>query len=139
MKKIIIASFLLFFALSCNNGNDKDAAASKDIDAARNFIQAALNSDFDKARQYMLKDSLNLQDLEQTARLNTQMSADEKRNYREATLRIHNIHSINDSTSVITYSNSYKNRQDSLKIVKRNGEWLVDFKFIFNHKIDSLP
>lgn len=139
MKKICIASFLLFFAFSCKDKDQQSAATSNDIDAARSFIQAALNSDFDKAREFMLQDSLNLQDLEQTARLNRQMSNEEKMNYKEASIRIHSHRVIDDSTSVIVYSNSYKNRQDSLRLVKEKGTWLVDFKFIFKHKTDSLP
>ena len=31
-----------------------------------------------------------------------------------------------------------KTKQDSLKVIKTNGKWLVDFKYIF-HKTDSLP
>ena len=63
---------------------------------------------------------------------------EEKEKHQEASIRIHQNRKLNDSTSIIYYSNSYKNIQDSLKVIKANGEWLVDFKYIF-HKTDSLP
>ena len=86
----------------------------------------------------MLNDSLSLQDLNAIERLNERLSKEEKEKYQTSSIRIHNDRKINDSTSVIYYSNSYKNKVDSLKVVKNNGVWMVDFKYIF-HKTDSLP
>lgn len=140
MKPLSLLSFLLFFALSCGQNDQTDKQSSEnDIDAARNFIRAALNSDYDLARNYMLQDSLNNEDLNTVVRQNQHLSAEEKKLYREASILIHGRRSENDSTSIIVYSNSYKNRKDSLKIVRVNGDWLVDFKYIFPHKTDSLP
>ena len=134
MKNLIAISFLLFFACSCNSNPNKKEAAENDIDAARTFIRSALDGDYEKAKKFMIQDSLNLEDLNTAIRLNERLSPDEKRGYREATIRIFNKRSIDDSTSIITYSNSYRNRTDSLKVVQTNGTWLVDFKYIFQHK-----
>ena len=86
----------------------------------------------------MVDDSLNKEDLWNIARLNERLSKDEKEAYKASTIRIHESRKVNDSATIITYSNSYRNKIDSLKVVKLNGKWLVDFKYIFNHKIDSL-
>jgi len=141
MKKIIyLGSFLLLCLTACNNDDRQSASTSSDsdIDAARNFIQAALVGDFERAKNFMVNDSLNHEDLNAIQRLNERMTKEEKEKYQGASIRIHQDRKINDSTSVIYYSNSYKNKTDSLKVIKTNGEWLVDFKYIF-HKTDSLP
>lgn len=139
MKKII-SSLLIFVLFACNSEDRQSSStvSDSDIDAARNFIQAALVGDFDKAKTYMVNDSLSLQDLNAIVRLNERLTKEEKEKYQTASIRIHNDKKLNDSTSIIHYSNSYKNKVDSLKVVKHNGVWLVDFKYIF-HKTDSLP
>ena len=141
MKNIFYPLVILLSGFYACNDGDRQAASSSsdsDIDAARNFIQAALAGDFEKAKTYMLNDSLSLQDLNAIERLNERLSKEEKEKYQTASIRIHNDRKINDSTSIIYYSNSYKNKVDSLKVVKNNGVWMVDFKYIF-HKTDSLP
>ena len=139
-KKMYGLLFLVFGLLSCNS-NDRGTASGtsdSDIDAARNFIQAALVGDFQRAKTFMINDSLNHEDLNAIQRLNERLTKEEKEKYQEASIRIHQNRKINDSTSVIYYSNSYRNKTDSLKVIKANGQWLVDFKYIF-HKTDSLP
>ena len=138
MKRFqLFAAVLLLVVTACT---DKDNTTSdNDVDAARNFIQSALNSDFDRARKFMVNDSLNNQDLDNVERLSERLTPEEKQKYKEASIRIHDIRTVNDSTSVIVFSNSYKNKQDSLKVIRINNEWLVDFKYIFKHATDSLP
>lgn len=118
--------------------NAEEVKSENAIDAARNFIQSALNGDFDKAATFMVDDSLNRQDLEMIKRMSRNFPAEEKEKYKEASIRVHQTRVINDSASVIYYSNSYKNKKDSLKVVHLNGQWLVDFKYIFQQGIDSL-
>lgn len=141
MQKIICYFLIFLLALTACNDSDRGTASStsdSDVDAARNFIQAALVGDFDRAKTFMINDSLNMENLNTIQRLNERQTKEEKEKYQVASIRIHNDRKLNDSTSIISYSNSYKNQQDSLKVVKTNGKWLVDFKYIF-HKTDSLP
>jgi len=140
MQKIIFYCSFLYLCLTACNSDDRQsnaATSDSDIDAARNFIQAALVGDFEKAKNFMVNDSLNNEDLNAIERLNERWTKEEKEKHQEASIRIHQNRKLNDSTSIIYYSNSYKNIQDSLKVIKANGEWLVDFKYIF-HKTDSL-
>ena len=139
-KKMLCLSSLVLVLLACNS-DDRGAASGtsdSDIDAARNFIQAALVGDFQRAKTFMINDSLNQEDLNAIQRLNERLTKEEKEKYQEASIRIHQNRKVNDSTSVIYYSNSYRNKTDSLKVIKARGQWLVDFKYIF-HKTDSLP
>ncbi|MBC7947129.1 MAG: DUF4878 domain-containing protein [Chitinophagaceae bacterium] len=139
MKKIFYLSFLLFYLSACNNEDKRDSAAEDDVDAARSFIEAALDGNFDLARTYIVNDSLNNQDINVSERLyNERMQPEDKAKYKTASINIHEIQRQNDSTTIVHYSNTYRNQRDSLKVIRYAGKWLVDFKYIFKHKPDSL-
>jgi hypothetical protein len=140
MKNIFYCcSFLLVCLSACNSDDRQSSSTTSDsaIDAARNFIQAALVGDFERAEKFMANDSLNHEFLIEVQRLNEGLSKEEKEKYQEASIRIHQNRKLNDSTNIIYYSNSYRNKTDSLKVIRSGGEWLVDFKYMF-HKTDSL-
>ncbi len=141
MKKIVYFLIALLPLAPACNSDDRQATkttSDNDIDAARNFIQAALVGDYDKARTFMVNDSLNQGHIGAIERLNERLSQQERDRYKTASIRIHKDRKLNDSTSVVHYSNSYRNKIDSLKVMRVNGKWLVDFKFMFS-KNDSLP
>jgi len=139
MKKIIGFS-LLMFILSCNN-SDKPAEEKRsvtDIDAARNFLEAALKGDFKDASNYMLQDSTNTGYLFYTEEKYKPQTPEEKRELKEASLHFYEpTRRPNDSTTILIFSNSYKNDKDTLKIVRQQGTWLVDLKYLFLHDMDT--
>ena len=61
----------------------------------------------------------------------SRMSPADKQGYRDASINIHNVETVNDSTTIVNYSNSYKKEKADLKVVRLNGAWLVDFKHSF--------
>jgi hypothetical protein len=136
MKKMISFLFLLFYLSACNNAARDAERSENDVDAARNFINASLAGDFQKARTYMLRDSINNELMDQVERLNR--SPAEKKGLAEASINIHNVRKLNDSATVVIYSNSFRNNWDTLKIVRKSGEWLVDFNYLFDQGSDSL-
>ncbi|HEY0731074.1 MAG TPA: hypothetical protein VGD33_01545 [Chitinophagaceae bacterium] len=138
MRSILYYSFLSIFILfSCSE--ESPATSENDVDAARNFIRSALDGNYDKAESYMVQDSLNLQFLETFERnYKDRMSPDDKRSYREASINIHAVKELNDSVSIVNYSNSFKKQNDSLKVVKQNDQWLVDFKYSFQPRDTTL-
>lgn len=133
MRSRILFGFLflqLFYA--CSN-EEKPLTSENDADAARNFIRSALDGEYDKARGFMIADSVNNQFLDAFQRNYTdRMSRDDKKGYREASINIHSLRPVNDSTTVVNYSNSYKKQNDSLKVVKTAAGWLVDLKYSFS-------
>lgn len=133
-------SFLLFFACSCADADKQQESptSENDIDAARNFIQSSLNGEYTRARTYMLKDSANAQYYDAYERNFTRLDGEERRDYREASINIHDVNPLNDSTTIVIFSNSYKNDKDTLKVVKVNSQWLVDFKYLFQHNADTM-
>ena len=140
MKQHILnaSSFLFLFLIACNNGDKDSPKSENDIDAARNFIRSSLDGKFKDAKTFLLNDSTNEQYFDAYERNYQRVDADTKRSYRESTINIHNVKQLNDSTTVVIYSNSYKNDHDTLRILKKNSQWLVDFKYLFEHDNDSL-
>ena len=132
--------FLLFIVTACNNNNNdqQNKKAEDDLDAARTFIDAALKGDFNKAKTYSVKDSINLQFLDVRERIYKNLDAKEKEDYRNASIHLYDVKKVNDSTTVVIYANSYKNDKDTLKVLKLNGQWLVDVKYLWQHDEDSI-
>lgn len=135
MRSSLIISFLFlqFFCACGENERDRSdttTTSENDADAARNFIRSVLDGRLEKARDMLVKDSLNIQLFDAYERIyNTRTSPRDKRGYRESSINIYSVRPENDSTSVISYSNSYKKRVDSLKVIRENGEWKVDLKY----------
>jgi hypothetical protein len=132
MKKLLSAFLFISFFCGCNNSDqDVSGKPENDLDAARTFIRNALDGKFEQARQLMLPDSTNDQTMNVTERNYERMSEANKVGYRNASIQIYNTRNVNDSTRIVTYSNSFKNQKDSLKLVQISGQWLVDLKFTF--------
>jgi hypothetical protein len=141
MKLSPIFVYLFFSLLLACNNSDKQAKENKsesDIDAARNFLEAALKGNYKEASVYMLQDSTNLGYLTVTERSYQRLNPDEKNNLKEASLRFFDTKKINDSTTITIFANSYRNDKDTLKIVREGDLWLVDLKYLFEHDMDTL-
>src|SRR6476620_4156723 len=134
MKRPVIFLSFLFLA-ACNNSDETAARPESDLDAARMFIRDALDGKYDEARQLMVKDSTNENRMSDTERTYAHMTKDDKRSYRESSINVHDLRKINDSTTVVIYSNSFRNIKDSVKVVKWNGQWLVDLKYTFQRTL----
>ena len=143
MKKLFQLLFLYLLLVACNDTDKKaeeTARPENGMDAASKFLRAALDGDYKKARTYLVKDSTNNQMIDIYEKdYNNSLPPEDKKAYKTASIRfLKETHEVNDSTTIVHYSNSYKNRPDSLKIVKLNGEWFIDLNFTFQPK-DSIP
>jgi len=137
MKSIALVFSFLFLLIACNNDEEAKTKSDNDMDAARNFLDAALKGDYKVASAYMLKDSANLEYLNVTERSYHRLSPDEKSRLKAASLRFFDTKQVNDSTTITIFANSYKNDKDTLRIVRANGRWLVDLKYLFEHGTDT--
>lgn len=130
----IISSSLFLLLTACSNADKQGTAKSEnDIDAARNFIRAALDGKFNEAKGFLYNDSSNTEYFDAYRRNYQKIEPEIKRDYRESTINIHAVTQVNDSTTVVIYSNSFKNDHDTLKVLKKNDQWLVDLKYLFQH------
>lgn len=129
----------LLFCCGCKNSDTSAKTdAENNIDAARNFIRAALDGKFEQARQYLLPDSANTNWMDVAERSYQRTEQAVKDGYRTASINIHKVTEVNDSTTVLIYSNSFKNDHDTLKVLRKNGRWLVDLKYLFDHDADTV-
>lgn len=117
----------IFSFLACSNeASFKPAEDAQD--AGREFIRASLDGNMNKAEFYLLQDSVNRMIFDKwKADVYNKLSAEERNKFQNANILPLNIENINDSTVNYTYSNTYKNKDTTtVRIVKRNGSWLVD-------------
>ena len=130
---LIISLFLVGFFTSCRNSDtdrsDTTKTSENDVDAARNFIRLFLDGELDKARTMLVTDSLNTQIFDAYERIYKNRRATEKNGYKGSTIQIHSVRTVNDSVSVVSYSNSFKKIVYSLKVMKDDGAWKIDLKY----------
>jgi hypothetical protein len=129
--KSILACCFIVFLTACNAGKTFDKADDAQ-DAGRQFIRASLDGDYEKARFYLLNDSVNLLLISKWQQGFDKMDRDTRQNYREASILPISIRAINDSVTSYTFSNSFRKDTTTVHIVRHNGEWLVDLKEILN-------
>ncbi|HVY76629.1 MAG TPA: hypothetical protein VG890_17490 [Puia sp.] len=132
MKALSILALILLLA-GCGEGSTFKKADDAQ-DAGRQFIRASLDGDYEKARFYLLNDSLNLLLISKWQQGFDQLDKDTRRQYREASILPINITAVNDSVTTYTFSNSFRKDTTTLRIVRINGDWLVDLKEILNAK-----
>ena len=131
--KTIFAGCLAFFIIACHAGKTFTPAEDAQ-DAGRQFIRASLDGDYEKARFYLLNDSVNLILINKWQQDFDKLDRDTRQNYREASIIAINIKAINDSITTYTFSNSFRKDTTTVHILRKNGEWLVDLKEILNAK-----
>ncbi len=131
MKKIITA-FLLVTIAACNSDHSYKKAEDAQ-DAAREFIRASLDGNYEKAQYYLLGDSTNRYLFERWKGSYDNLSKDEKDKYKDAEILVLDIHTINDSVTSYRYLNSYKKDTTTFKVMRIRGEWVVDLKELMNN------
>jgi len=130
IKKVLFAVSLFFLLLSCNS---KKTIPNTDIDVARAFIKDILEDNFTDAETFLLKEETNKEYFDVFQKEYKNLDKTELENYKNADIIINEISNVNDSVTIINYSNSYKkDKNQKVKMVKVNGQWLVDLKYTFS-------
>ena len=131
MKNLIIYLLVQYVFISCRNEGYEKAEDAEE--AGREFIRASLDGEYDKALFYLLKDSTNtnVMLLDKWKKDYTRRKQEDKINYKDANIIALRITEVNDSTAEYVYTNTFEVADTTtIKIVKVNGEWLVDLKDI---------
>lgn len=127
MKLTLLACLVL--AVACTNSGHYSKAENA-LDAGRQFVDGFLNGDHDKAFFYLLKDSTNEMLFETQRSAYRSMDAATQKNYQGASI-YPTVTDVNDSTTLFRYYHSAKPTDTTtLRIVRKNGEWLVDLKSV---------
>jgi hypothetical protein len=131
IKKLLPAILLL---AACNNSHSYKKAEDAE-DAGREFIRASLDGNYEKASFYLYADSTNKTMYAKWKKDYDRLSPDEQQQYRDASILPVDIHALNDSVTDFTYLNSYKKDTTTIRIIRVNGEWLVDLEeILFHHR-----
>lgn len=130
MKRIlvILCSAALLFAACNENKIDK----SDPLESGRGFIEASLKGDYITADKYLLPDSTNMEYFQTLKDFNNKMSKEERYSYSTANIIIDSTVMKSDSVEIIYYSNTFKKKPSKIKMVKKDKDWLVDFKYTFS-------
>ena len=131
MKSKIVFAILGIALFSACNSNSK--VPNTDIEVARSFIKNILDNDFKAAETLVLEEDTNKQYFDLFKKEYESKSREDLENYRKADIIINEISPVNDSVSIINYSNSFKkDKSNKLKMVRVNNRWLVDLKYTFS-------
>lgn len=130
MKSIIFLLVLCALASCNNNGEYKKAEDAQE--AAREFIRASLDGNYEKASFYLYKDSAGVNEmlLNKWRGDYNKWNQEDKVGHKEANIIVISTESVNDSTLNYVFSNSYKKDTTTIKVVKAKGDWLIDLKDI---------
>lgn len=135
MYKIFLIAFTSLFFISCDQQVKKIKKNTDPLEAGREFINASLIGDYDYAKKYLLADSTNQMYFDRFVEFDNNKSAADKEGFKNANIIIDSTQNVYDSVTIINYSNTYKKKPSKIKLLKKNNEWLVDFKYTF---LDSL-
>ena len=131
IKKILFPTLLLLAA--CNSSQSFKKAEDAQ-DAGREFIRASLDGNYEKANFYLYADSTNQMLIRKWKKDYDGLSHEEQQKYKDADIRVINLQTVNDSITSYTYANTFKMDTTTIRIVRINGDWLVDLKEILNAK-----
>lgn len=131
MKNTFLAWLMALIALlsACNESYNK---AENAFDAGREFIDACLKGDFEKARFYMLNNDANDQQMQKLISDYRLKSSVDKEQYREASITILEESTVSDSVHIINYKNSFDGIARKVKVVDTKDGWLVDLDYTFD-------
>ena len=133
MKFNKIFSSLLLFSIILNSCSEKkDERPKTAIETGRAFIKACLNGDFETSENLILKDDTNTRLFNTYKDFYNKMSTEQKNNYKNASYEINKLEEVNDSITIINYSNDYMKKPMEIKIIRRENIWSVDFKYTYS-------
>lgn len=130
MKHFLLVIFVTGL-LSCWQ-EEKYPKAADALDAGREFIDAFLDGDTQKAEFYMVKDDQNMSILNRMHKQLRRTSSEDQKGYKESSIIIGDIDNLSETEVIIYYQSSYDRTGRKIKVVQKNGEWLVDLKYTFN-------
>lgn len=130
MRRFII--FLLTALLfSCNDpvGFRKPEDG---LDAGREFVRAVLDGDYKKGELYVIPDEDDLRLYKRYTEYMRKRTGSELIELKQASIIINKVEEVSDTIQIINYSNSYTQKPMDIKVVKKDGEWWVDFSYTFS-------
>lgn len=131
LLKFIVAFFFIVLLAKCTQ---KKQLPNTDMEVARSFIDAVKQGHFKDAADLMIKDEENEQALIKLEQQEHSIPKEDAEKYKSSDIIIGEVTPVvNDSVTIISYSNSYNiENKSKVKVVKVNGQWLIDLKYTFS-------
>jgi hypothetical protein len=132
MIKILPTLFFtaaFFFACTTPEGFKKPDDA---LNAGLEFIRATLDGNYKKAELYVVPEEEDLRLFKRYEDYMKKRPREELSGLKSASIIVNKAETISDTVSVINFSNSYSKKISEIKVVKKDGEWWVDFSYTFS-------
>ena len=132
LKKYTLLFAITLFA-ACNNSENYPPVENP-LDAGRQFIEAVFKGNFKRAGMLILDDAENKKLLKEKMEDDFYNRSSQDRNeLKQSSITIFtNEDVIKDSLTIINFINSYDQKPAVLKVIKKNGNWVVDLKYTFS-------
>lgn len=129
MRYLVIAILLL---AACNNEPAGFSKPEDGLDAAREFIRAELDGDYARGELFIIRDEEDLKLYKRYVEYMKKRPAEQLQELKTASIIVNKVEELSDTLQIINYSNSFSKRPMDVKMVKKDGEWWVDFSYTFS-------
>lgn len=133
-RLMCVAAIFLFAACQEPEGfsNPEDP-----LDAGREFVRAVLDGDFEKASLYVCENEEDKEIFERYKQYMKKQPKYERLQLKSASIIVNSVEKLNDSISIINFSNSHTMKPADLKVVKEQNKWKVDFSYTFSGNLPA--
>ncbi|MFN5045070.1 MAG: hypothetical protein ACK4YE_06725 [Bacteroidota bacterium] len=107
------------------------------LDAGREFVRAVLDGDFEKASLHVCDNEEDKEIFERYKQYMKKQPKSERLQFKSASIIINSVTNLNDSVTIINFSNSHTMKPADLKVVKQQNEWKVDFSYTFSGNLPA--
>lgn len=122
IRKSILIAYGLIALLGCSTQQSLSPADNA-LDAGREFIDAQLKGDFERAAFYMLDDAKQQAWLKTAEENYRKLDRGGRQQSREASINIAGVQEKHADTTLIQYSYSFDTTPKTLLVIKVNQQW----------------
>jgi hypothetical protein len=120
-----IATLLFALLIGCTNTSKNFPPATSAIEAGRNYIEACLQGDFEKAKVYAATNKGMQSYTSSSEKTYRTLGKEGRANYRQASIIILDVTDQDSLHTLINYRNSMDNTPHQIAIEKVKGNWQV--------------
>jgi hypothetical protein len=120
-----IAALLFALLIGCTNTSKSFPPATSAIEAGRNYIEACLQGDFEKAKAYAAANETIQSYTTNTEKIYRTLGKEGRSNFRQASIIILDVTDQDSLHTLINYRNSMDNTPHQIAIEKGKGNWQV--------------
>jgi hypothetical protein len=102
------------------------------LDAGREFVRAILDGNYQKAGLYINKDQEDKDLFTTYQQYMKKQPQKERLLLKSSSIIIHKSETINDSVTIINFSNSHSMKPMDIKVIREDNTWKIDFSYTFS-------